>query len=63
MMKITEKMSSWLIVIFDNIVLLANDPGEAVAKTKILLETFEYHNVILKMKKSWFGTPSVKFFG
>ena len=48
MMKITEKMSSWLIVIFDNILLLANDPGDAVAKTKILQETFEYHNVILK---------------
>ena len=48
MMKITEKMSSWLIVIFDDILLLANDPGDAVAKTKILQETFEYHNVILK---------------
>ena len=51
MMRITEKMSSWLIVIFDNILLLAHDPADAVQKTKKLLETFEEHNVILKLKK------------
>ena len=50
-------------VIFDNVLLLANDPEDACWKLQTFLERCEKHNVFLKMSKSWFGFSSVKFFG
>ena len=63
MMQMFGSFSDWAIVIFDNVLLLAHDEEDAIRKTKLFLERCEEHNVILKMQKSWFGSPSVKFFG
>jgi hypothetical protein len=52
-----------MIVIFDNLLLLAHSQEDACKKLKLFLERCEQHNVILKMAKSWFGFPSVKYFG
>ena len=58
-----QDYESWMIVIFDNLLLLAHNQEDACKKLKLFLERCEQHNVILKMAKSWFGFPSVKFFG
>ena len=63
MMQMFGDFTDWSIVIFDNVLLLAHDEEDAIRKTKLFLERCEEHNVILKMQKSWFGSPSVKFFG
>ena len=42
---------------------LAHDEENAIRKIKLFLERCKEHNVILKMQKSWFGSPSVKSFG
>jgi len=55
--------NEWSIVIFDNLLLLAHDEQDACRKLRTFLERCQQHNVFLKMPKSWFGFPSVKFFG
>ena len=51
-----------LYVIFDNVLLLAQDEIDAVRQTKLFLVKCKKNNVILKMQKTWFGSPSVKLF-
>ena len=63
MMQMFSSFSDWAIVIFDNVLLLAHDEEDSLRKTKKFLKRCEEHNVILKMQKSLFGSPSVKFFG
>ena len=63
MMQMFGDFDDWSIVIFDNVLLLANDPEDACWKLQTFLERCEKHNVFLKMSKSWFGFSSVKFFG
>jgi hypothetical protein len=53
----------WIIVIFDNILILASDYADAAAKLKLVLVRCHTHRLILKMKKSWIGTNVVPFFG
>ena len=43
--------------------LLAHDQDDASKKLRMFLGRCSNHNVFLKMSKSWFGFPSVKFFG
>jgi len=62
MMKMFGDFDAWSIIIFDNILLLANDADDACAKLNTFLTRCEQHNVFLKMPKSWFGFPSVKVF-
>jgi len=50
-------------VIFDNVLLLTHDQDDACRKLRTFLERCRTHNVFLKMSRSWFGFPSVKFFG
>jgi len=63
MMKMFGDFDAWSIIIFGNILLLANDADDACAKLNKFLTRCKQHNVFLKMPKSWFGFPSVKFFG
>ena len=63
MMRMFGDFDDWSIVIFDNVLLLANDPEDACWKLQAFLERCEKHNVFLKLSKSWFGFSSVKFFG
>lgn len=53
----------WMVVIFDNILILANDYADAFSKLKICINRCHEYNVILKLKKSWFGVTEVTFFG
>ena len=62
-MQILWTFSHWAIVISDNVLLLAYDKKDAINKTKLILEQCQEHKFILKMQKSWFGSPSVKLFG
>ena len=63
MMQMFGDFDEWSIVIFDNVLLLAHDQDDACKKLRMFLERCRKHNVFLKMSKSWFGFPSVKFFG
>ena len=62
-MQMFGDFDEWSIVIFDNVLLLAHDEQDACRKLRTFLERCQRHNVFLKMPKSWFGFPSVKFFG
>ena len=55
--------AEWMICIFDNILILADDHEDLLRKFKLFLERFELHNVILKFTKTWIGFITVKFFG
>jgi len=63
-MQMFRDFDEWSIVIFDNVLLLAHDDQDACRKLRTFLERCQQHeDVFLKMPKSWFGFPSVKFFG
>ena len=53
----------WIVVIFDNFLILADDHLDALEKFKKVLERCEEKGIVLKMKKSWIGTEEVTFFG
>ena len=53
----------WIVVIFDNFLILADDHLDALEKFKKVLERCEEKGIVLKMKKSWIGTDEVTFFG
>jgi RNase H-like domain found in reverse transcriptase len=53
----------WIIVIFDNFLILASDYADATAKLEQVLIRCKKHRLVLKMKKSWIGTDVVTFFG
>ena len=53
----------WIIVIFDNFLLLASDFNDAYIKLEKVLLRCKTHGLVLKMKKSFIGTTVVTFFG
>ena len=53
----------WVIVIFDNILILANGFDELYERFNVFLDYCIRFNVTLKMAKTWLGFPTVKFFG
>ena len=53
----------WTIVIFDNILLLAESYQDAYNKFEIVAKRCVERHVVLKMGKSWFGFDKVTFFG
>ena len=54
---------TWAIVIFDNILILAEDYMQADERFEIFLDKCIEHNVVLKFAKSWIGFDKVSFFG
>ena len=54
---------SWIIVIFDNFLILASDYADAATKLELVLLRCQKHRLVLKIKKSWIGTDIVTFFG
>jgi hypothetical protein len=54
---------SWIIVIFDNFLVLASDYADAEVKLELVLRRCQERRLVLKMKKSWIGTDVVTFFG
>ena len=61
--EVFSDFSEWLIGIFDNILILANDYQEGYDKVKMVLERCKERRIVLKMAKSWFGFNSCEFFG
>ena len=53
----------WMIVIFDNMLILAKSYQDAYEKLEIVLDICIKHGVMLKMKKSFLGFDTVNFFG
>jgi hypothetical protein len=53
----------WLIVIFDNILVLADTYDDAYSKFQRVIDRCHERNVVLKMAKSWMGFEEAKFFG
>ena len=53
---------TWAIVIFDNILILAEDYMQAYERFEIFLDKCIEHNVVLKFAKSWIGFDKVSFF-
>ena len=52
-----------MIVLYDNILILANTFDEAYDKLVLILQKALEFNIILKMAKTWLGYRMVKFFG
>lgn len=61
--KIFLDFDEWLIVIFDNILVLAHDYDDAYGKLEIILDRCLEYNLYLKFAKSWLGFRKVHFFG
>ena len=53
----------WAIVIFDNILILANGFQELYDRIDVFLDRCIQFNVTLKITKTWLGFLTVKFFG
>jgi RNase H-like domain found in reverse transcriptase/Reverse transcriptase (RNA-dependent DNA polymerase)/Chromo (CHRromatin Organisation MOdifier) domain len=53
----------WIIVIYDNFLICANDYEDAADKLEKVLARCQEYGLVLKMKKSWIGTDTVNFFG
>jgi hypothetical protein len=60
---IFEDFNEWIIVIFDNFLVLANDYRDAYSKFKAVLKRCQEYHIVLKFKKSWIGVDTVTFFG
>ena len=61
--EIFAECEEWLIVIHDNFLVCAHDYEDGIAKMKKVIAIAKYHNLVLKMSKSWFGQRTVSFFG
>ena len=61
--KIFADLDDWIILIFDNFLILADNYEDATAKLTTVLQQYHDNRLVLKMKKSWIGTNVVTFFG
>ena len=63
MTEIFSDFAEWSIVLFDNILLLADDYQDAYEKLEKFLDRCIAKNIILKFSKTWIGNSTVNFFG
>ena len=63
MEEIFAGFEDWTIVIFDNLLVLANSYQDCYEKTQKILERCNERNLVLKFSKTWLGFDSVEFFG
>jgi hypothetical protein len=61
--RIFADFDDWIIVIFDNFLVLASCYQDAFNKLRKVLLRCQSNGLILKIKKSWIGTDVVTFFG
>ena len=61
--RIFADFDDWIIVIFNNFLILVSDYDDALSKLKKVLHRCQKTGLVLKMKKSWIGTDIVTFFG
>jgi hypothetical protein len=55
--------AEWLLVIFDNLVVIAQDIEDLLAKTRLFLTRCREYNLFLKFKKCTWGYSEIDFFG
>ena len=60
---IFEDYKDCILIIHDNMILLAHTSEELFEKIKIIVRRCFKHNMFLKMEKSMLGIHKVKFFG
>ena len=60
---IFKECAEWLLVIFDNLLILGDSYEDLYEKMEKVLKIAEEHNLQLKFAKTFLGFPSVKFFG
>lgn len=53
----------WTVVIFDNLLVLADSYEDAYTKCERILDRCKERNLVLKFSKTWLGNSSVEFFG
>src|SRR6185312_6091106 len=63
MIDIFKECESWSIVLFDNVLLLADSYEDAYTKFEKFLDICLARNLFLKFDKSWLGVQKVEFFG
>ena len=63
MKEIFEDFEEWMIVIFDNMLILAHDYDDAFNKLELVLNRAYERGLVLKMAKSWFGYTKANIFG
>ena len=54
---------SWMIVIFDNFLILATDYQDAYAKLELFIDRCIERNIYCNFEKTWLGFAEVNFFG
>jgi hypothetical protein len=60
---IFEDYKDWILLIHDNMLILAHTSEELFEKIKLIVRRCYKHNMFLKMEKSMLGIRKVKFFG
>ena len=60
---IFEDYSDFMVVIFDNILVLGKDTDDLLGKLELVFDRCILHNVFLKFTKTWLGFTQVQFFG
>ena len=60
---IFEEYKDWILLINDNMLILAHTSEELFEKIKLIIRLCFKHNLLLKMEKSMLGIHKVKFFG
>ena len=63
MESIFRGFEDWTVVIFDNLLVLADDYEDAYQKCEKILDRCKQRNLVLKFCKTWLGNNSVEFFG
>jgi hypothetical protein len=63
MTDIFGEFDEWVIIIFDNLLVLADTHEDGLVKMKLILQRGVERNLVFKMKKSWLGFDKVTFFG
>lgn len=63
MCDIFRPCEEWTIVLFDNILILADNHEDAYSKFEKFLDICISRNLFLKFEKSWLGVKQVDFFG
>ena len=63
MTQIFDDYCDFMVVIFDNILVLGRDNDDLLHKLELVLDRCILHNVFLKFAKTWLGFPQVQFFG
>ena len=61
--RVFADLEDWIIVIFDNFLILASDHHDALTKLRVVLSRCHKNCLVLKMKKSWIGTTIITLFG